>query len=98
MKHSLRGVLVLFVINPLSYTLAAAPRDVSFSVPRSAVEAYDVFELSASVPSPDAANPFTDVSFEGDFSLPAAGKSWHVSGFCDSTDGSTFRLRFMPAT
>lgn len=98
MNTSLRGVLVLLVISLLSYTLAAAPRDVSFSVPRSAVEAYDVFELSASVSSPDAANPFTDVFFEGDFSFPAAGKSWHVSGFCDSADGSAFRVLFMPST
>ncbi|HXY01642.1 MAG TPA: DUF5060 domain-containing protein [Candidatus Limnocylindrales bacterium] len=98
MKNFLRGLLVLFIIGFLSSPLVAAPREVSFNVPRSTVESYDVFELSASVSSPDAANPFNDVSFEGDFSLPAAGKSWHVSGFCDSADGSTFRIRFMPST
>ncbi len=97
MKNLLRVVLSFLVISICAHSLIAAPRDVSFTVSRSTVEAYDVFELSAAVSSPDAKNPFTDVAFAGDFSLPAANKSWHVSGFCDAADGSLFRMRFMPA-
>ncbi len=77
--------------------LVAAPRDVSLSAPPRSVEVFDIFELSATVSSPDARNPFTDASFEGDFILQAGGKSSHVSGFCDSADGSSFRIRFMPS-
>jgi hypothetical protein len=88
-------LLVIAILFPPS--LAAAPRDISFSVPPRTVEVFDIFELSASLSSPDVANPFTDASFEGNFSLPAAGKSWHVSGFCDSPEGSSFRIRFMPS-
>lgn len=75
----------------------AAPRDVSLSPPPHSVEVFDVFELFATVSSPDASNPFTDASFEGDFVLQADGKSSHVSGFCDSLDGSSFRIRFLPS-
>jgi Domain of unknown function (DUF5060)/Protein of unknown function (DUF4038) len=89
------ALLVTAILFPPS--LAAAPRDISFSVPPRTVEVFDIFELSASLSSPDAANPFTDASFEGDFYLSTAGKSWHVTGFCDAPDGSSFRIRFMPS-
>lgn len=90
------SLLLTFVLFPVS--LCAAPHDVSVSAPPSTVEVYDVLELTASVSSPDVPNPFIDASLEGDFLLPATGQSWHVSGFCDSPDGSVFRIRFMPPT
>ena len=77
--------------------LAAVSKSVSFSTAPRAVEVFDIFELSASVASPDAANPFTDARMEGDFSMESGGKSWHVAGFCDSVDGATYRIRFMPS-
>jgi hypothetical protein len=97
MKFFLSGTSLFFAVILFSPFLVAAPRDVSFSTPPRTVEVFDVFELSASVSSPDAPNPFIDASFEGDFILTASGKSWHVSGFCYSADGSSFRIRFMPS-
>jgi Protein of unknown function (DUF4038)/Domain of unknown function (DUF5060) len=91
------SVLALLALGLFSYPVAGAPPDISFSFNHNNVETYDVFELTASTSSLEVANPFTDVSFEGDFSLTGGGKTWHVSGFCDSTDGSIFRMRFMPA-
>ncbi|UCE49840.1 MAG: DUF4038 domain-containing protein, partial [Phycisphaerales bacterium] len=45
--------------------------------------------------SPDAENPFVDAAVEGWF-VSDDGRKVHVDGFCDSADGSMFRIRFMP--
>lgn len=44
---------------------------------------------------PDRINPFTDILLTGIFKHES-GKEYHVEGFCDSYDGSVFRLRFLP--
>ncbi len=75
------------------YTAAATPK-VTFSQPESQVDAYNFVEVTAKVASPDIANPFTHAVFEGSFA--GAGQRWNVRGFCDSPDGSIFRIRFMP--
>ena len=77
--------------------LAATPKDVVFTVPGNSVEVYDIFELSATVSSPDAENPFTAATLDGDFSLVSPHEIFHISGFCDSVDGTIFRVRFMPS-
>src|SRR5438094_3712571 len=41
-------------------------------------------------------NPFTDIVFTGWFELADGSKRWRVEGFCDSEDGSLFRIRFTP--
>jgi hypothetical protein len=97
MKPFLLLFALLFPTSFPSNAHAAVSRDVSLSAPPATVETYDVLELTASTSSPNATNPFTDASLEGDFLLAGSGKSWHVSGFCDSEDGSVFRIRFMPA-
>ncbi|PYX50876.1 MAG: hypothetical protein DMG76_33625, partial [Acidobacteria bacterium] len=66
-------------------------------MPPNSVEVYDILELSATISSPDAANPFTAATLDGDFSLGSSHEAFHVSGFCDSTDGTIFRIRFMPS-
>jgi len=98
MKSFFLGVALLLNLVLRPSLLLARPGDISFSTRPHRVEVFDIFELSVSVSSPDAANPFTDASLEGDFVLPSANKSWHVSGFCDSPDGSSFRIRFMPSS
>jgi hypothetical protein len=81
----------------LSATLGAAPRQVNVSFsPLEGLEVYDIFELTFKVEAPDAPNPFTDVTLRGTFSKSGSNKKWNVEGFCDSADGSVFRLRFMP--
>ena len=80
----------------LSTTLLAAAKDVSFSPAAGSVEAYDFLEVTVNVAEPDARNPFTDVTLRGSFAKAGAIERSNVEGFCDSPDGSVFRIRFMP--
>jgi hypothetical protein len=82
----------------LSATLLATPRDVSFSPAGGSVDAYDFFEVAVNVAAPDARNPFTDVTLRGTFGKAGANERINVEGFCDSPEGSVFRIRFMPAS
>lgn len=50
------------------------------------------------VTTPDAHNPFIDAVLRGSFRKAGAKEQIDVEGFCDSADGSVFRIRFMPAT
>jgi hypothetical protein len=52
-------------------------------------------EITLSVKSPDAENPFVDAAVEGWFAADG-GPQAKVDGFCDSVDGSIYRIRFMP--
>ena len=82
----------------LAPALYAAPREVSFTQSAPAVEAYDFVEITALITSPDAPNPFTGATLTGSFAKAGASQRWNVEGFCDSTDGSMFRIRFMPSS
>jgi hypothetical protein len=53
-------------------------------------------EVTAKVSLPHASNPFTDAELNGWFESSDHRNRWQVEGFCDSTDGSIFRIRFMP--
>ncbi len=77
-------------------TASADPQAIEFSKPAGSVEAYDYIEITATLDHPDAANPFTDATFSGVFQTQEGSKTWNVEGFCDSTDGTKFRIRFMP--
>ena len=46
---------------------------------------------------PDAGNPFTGATVSGSFAKRGGGERVKVDGFCDSADGSVFRIRFMPS-
>lgn len=70
---------------------------VLFSVSASEIEAYDLVEITAQIPSPHAFNPFTGATIRGTFQLTGSGQRWQVEGFCDSDDGSVYRIRFMPS-
>src|SRR5262249_34586425 len=82
----------------LSYPalLSAAPKSVSFQQSGQTVDAYDFVEVKVQVEQPDARNPFTDVELKGSFGK-RGGERLSVDGFCESSDGSIFRVRFMPA-
>jgi len=79
----------------LATHLFAAPSATKFTQSAEAVDVYDFVEVTLSVEKPDAANPFTDVVVEGEFSREGS-QAVRVDGFCDSADGSIFRIRFMP--
>jgi len=70
--------------------------NISFSQSSQTVEAYDFVEVTAIVSWPRARNPFTDAKLSGWFATADGAKRWNVEGFCDSVDGSVFRIRFMP--
>ena len=73
----------------------AAPSNLTFSQSAQTIEAYDFVEITLNVSSPDAKNPFTDVVVEGQFGKTGSSQQLKVNGFCDSADGSVFRIRFM---
>jgi hypothetical protein len=94
-----REALALAVLLGVGSVCAAfaSPADITFSQSAATVEAYDFVEVTLKVASPDAGNPFTDVTVQGRFGKTGESKQLLVDGFCDSPDGSIFRVRFMPA-
>ena len=87
--------LLILVLPP---ALPGAPKKVSFSQPPGGVEAYDFVEVIVNVEGPDARNPFTDATLRGSFGKAGGSAATSVDGFCDSADGSVFRIRFMPSS
>jgi hypothetical protein len=70
--------------------------EVTFIPAADKVEACDFVEATLNVKKAAAKNPFTDVAVTGRFQRegdPAVS----VEGFCDSADGGTYRIRFMPS-
>jgi hypothetical protein len=95
-RHRLLGITLACALALWGRDALAAPKGVSFSVPAGRVEAYDYVEITANVDAPDAQNPFEDATLYGTFEN-VDGKHWSVDGFCDSVDGRSFVLRFMPS-
>ncbi len=97
---SRRPILGLACLLPaiLAPIMLGGPLKVTFTQSSKDVEAYDFVEVTTGVERPDAPNPFTDATLRGSFGK-ADGTGHHdVEGFCDSTDGSVFRIRFMPSS
>jgi hypothetical protein len=95
--NTVRQCLLAAAFAPLA-ALTAAPRDVSFFQPPRSVEPYDFFDVSANVTAPDAGNPFMEATLTGWFAKAGGGDRISVEGFCDSADGSVFRIGFMPSS
>jgi len=98
MRTSLRGLVIaaLLMAAGAARMALASPANVSFSQSAASVEAYDFVEITIQVSAPDAKNPFTDAAVEAQFGKTGESKRLSVDGFCDSADGSVFRVRFMP--
>ena len=75
----------------------AAPQGVSFTSAPKEIAAYDYVEISANVSKPDAVDPFTDATLSGVFSKADGTDRREIEGFCDSSDGSGFKIRYMPS-
>jgi len=71
---------------------------VTFSQSAPSVEAYDFVEITVHVDSSGVQNPFTEASVTGSFGRAGSSERLAVDGFCDSADGPTYRIRFMPAS
>ena len=87
--------MLALVLGPKSL---GSPRKASFSQPVRSVEAFDFVEVTANIEGPDAGNPFTDANLSGSFRKAGGTGQTTVGGFCDSADGSVFRIRFMPSS
>jgi hypothetical protein len=72
------------------------PHAVDFSQSTQNLEAFNFVEVTAQVSAPHPSNPFIDGSIRGTFKTATGKKQWNVEGFCDSEDGSVYRVRFMP--
>src|SRR5947209_19868221 len=94
MVRTLKAVFIALIVAPPLLS-SASPANVSFSSPESQVDRYGYVEVTASVETPDAANCFEDASLTGVFETTDGAHRRQVEGFCDSTDGGTFRIRFM---
>ncbi len=73
----------------------AAPASVSYSSAPLQIEAYDFVEITATILSPDARDPFEDATLTGTLATEDGSHHWDVDGFCDADNGSVFRIRFM---
>ena len=96
-RHGFMLVVGFIFIAGASRLVHAAPANITFSQSAQTIEAYDFVEITLNVSSPDAQNPFLDVAVEGQFGKAGSSQQLNVSGFCDSADGSVFRIRFMPS-
>src|SRR5690348_596433 len=85
------AVTLLFAF--LATSLSAAEPEWKQSGSR--VECYGFLEVTLRLPSPPSGNPFIDAELSGAFG-GGNGPNIKVQGFCDSQDGSIFRVRFMP--
>ena len=72
--------------------------EVDFSQSNQNLEAFDFIEITAQVSAPHPSNPYTDGYIFGTFKTATGNKQWSIEGFCDSDNGTLYRLRFMPPT
>lgn len=93
MPRRLKWLLAAFAV----LSVQAAPKDVTFSQSVQSVDTYDFVEIALQVIEPDTGNPFTDVTVTGQFGK-SGGERRSVEGFCDSSDGSLYHIRFMPSS
>jgi uncharacterized protein DUF4038/3-keto-disaccharide hydrolase/uncharacterized protein DUF5060 len=85
---------VSLLIAPLASGQEAASADVTFVTPAGPIGVFDVWEAEVHVATPAPGNPFTANRLVGWFVHTADGSTTSVEGFCDSPDGSLYRLRF----
>ncbi len=91
-KHAAATALLILVA-----TGPAAAAGVTFDPAPASVEAYDFAEVTIHVSPLPGGNPFTEASVRGSFGVTGDPIHTAVEGFCDSADGSVFRVRFMPS-
>ncbi len=99
-RYRLRLQILAFVCHCVLFCgcMHRTPLHVSFSQSADSIDAHDFVEVTASVSWPHAQNPFMETEFTGWLEKADKNKKWRVAGFCDSEDGSAFRIRFMPPT
>lgn len=92
------GRVIAAACSPLLWALpclAQTPGAVTFSQSARSVPAFEFVEVTVEVAAPDVKNPFVDASVSGEFTADG-GQAVSVQGFCDSSDGRYYRVRFLP--
>ena len=92
-----RTLLPALLILPGIGLRAQNPAAIVFTQSAPQVAVFDFVEVTAKLPAAAAPNPFTDASIAGDFEPAGSSSQIPVDGFCDSADGTVYRIRFMPA-
>jgi uncharacterized protein DUF4038/uncharacterized protein DUF5060/collagenase-like protein with putative collagen-binding domain len=90
----IRAFPLAFVASLMLASQAFAARTVSFEPSTTAPVLYSPWEIVVRVAQPTPQNPF-DATITATFS-PAGGAPITVHGFCDSQDGTLYRVRFTP--
>jgi len=99
-KHSLRVRAFLFLTLQFLLAVGLLAEDraaIVFTQSAAEVAVFDFIEVTAKLPAAAAPNPFTDASLAGDFEPAGSADQIAVDGFCDSPDGTVYRIRFMPS-
>jgi hypothetical protein len=91
MTSAATALLMLLATGP------AGAAGVTFDRAPASVDAYDFAEVTIHVSPLPGGNPFTEASVHGSFGATGDPVRTAVDGFCDSADGSVFRVRFMPS-
>ncbi len=89
-------LILLLGIGVFHAKVQDAQPTILFTQSTTRVEAYDFVEVTLQVKPATVKNPFTDLRVQGTFRREGAAPI-AVDGFCDSTDGTVYRIRFMPA-
>jgi hypothetical protein len=84
--------LIVFLV--FAPTLLSAQRP-SFTLEHKRVAIYAQAEITLRLPPVKSAYPCANVRLTGTFISPS-NDTMQAEGFCDSPDGSTYRIRFMP--
>jgi hypothetical protein len=95
MMQSMPLLLVFPVMVAAGTAVGGQPLKATFHGPEAAVEVYDFAEVTIAPLGIQVANPFTNATVVGEFRREGS-EPVQVDGFCDSSNGSQFRIRFMP--
>jgi hypothetical protein len=95
--ETIERVVISALIVLANYRGFAATKEIVFSQSANSVPVYDYIEVSLRLSPPISGNPFTDATVTGSFGPADGSEPVRVDGFCDSADGSLFRVRFMPS-
>jgi hypothetical protein len=85
------GILLTF----LCLNLKGSNFQINLHASATEVSTYSFMEFTMTLKKPVTENPFTDVLVKGVFTIN--GNEITATGFCDSQDGTVFKIRYMPA-
>ena len=94
-KHLSIILYVIVLVLLKSDVATSANPSVTFEQSVKGIDCYKYVEVSVKLEGLPSINPFIHVKLRGKFGLKGE-PTVEVDGFCDSEDGSLYRIRFMP--